>query len=115
MLTIRYRRVKSGLTLNKLLQKVYQRLSLALGSQKNILKTEENRMLRIIFFSNLKFGSFTDGACQQDGASLHLHVRAFMTYGTPTAKNATKGFIFDLGSNRCLISHTENQLLYEHC
>ena len=41
-------------------------------------------------FSYLKSSSCTDGARQQEGASLHLQVRTFMTYGSLTPKNCNK-------------------------
>ena len=41
-------------------------------------------------FSPLKFSSFTDGAWQQEGASLHLQIRAFKTYASLTPKNFIK-------------------------
>ena len=79
MCTIRYRRVKNGLTLNKLLQKVYQRLSLALAKY---------------IFALSKFSSFTDGAWQQEDASLHLQVWTFMILGILTAKQMQQRVLY---------------------
>ena len=60
-------------TLNKSVQKVSQRYSLALDLLNNILKLWGNLMLREMIFSPLKFNSLImDGAWQLEGASLHL-------------------------------------------
>ena len=51
----------------------FQRFSLASDLLNNIVKIEENRMYRnMFFFSHLKFSSFMGGSRQQERAALHL-------------------------------------------
>ena len=65
-------------------KKFFQRISLATDLP--------NWMYRNIFSLYLKSSRLTDGAWQQEGASLHLQHRAVMTYGSRTPKNCSKRF-----------------------
>ena len=76
--------------------------------QNNIVKSLGKSNVQKYIFSYLKSSSFANGAWQQEGASLHLQVRAFMPRSSLTSKNATKGFITVLCSICCLLSHVED-------
>ena len=53
-------------------------------------------MYRNTFYSYLKSSSFTDGAWKQEGGSLHLKIRAFMTYGFPLTQKVEKKIFYNL-------------------
>ena len=61
-------------------------------AERNSQNRGKSNVQKYIYFSNSKSSSFTEAAKQQEGVSLHLWVRVYITFDSFTPKICNKMF-----------------------